>query len=248
MNLLIIGFAFLGGREVAMMLVKKGYRLRLSLAGLLGALLPAGTYLELLFPRLEGILLPLLTAGAGLVLLTAGFARSEETIGSLLNSIPGYLTVLLYPGFFLTYMVRLSSFEQASAVILIFIALGFSNDSFAYLIGILLGKSNRGLFKVSPNKSVAGLLGGLAGAVAAALITDRIFPDIFSGKTGMLLLTAFLTSFLAVAGDLIESAFKRSAGVKDSGNLLGGRGGVMDSLDSLLYCAPVFYYLLKFLQ
>ena len=106
---------------------------------------------------------------------------------------------------------------------------------------MLLGKNNRGVVAASPNKSVAGFAGGYVGCILASLIAQAALPHIFSGSLWKSIVFGVLVASAAIVGDLVESVFKRSAGVKDSGVIMPGRGGVLDSIDSLLFAAPVFY-------
>lgn len=118
----------------------------------------------------------------------------------------------------------------------------WANDTFAYLIGVKFGK-NRLFPSISPKKSIEGFIGGIGGAVFAAFIISKYFYSEISLVHWIIL--AILASILGTIGDLIESKFKRKAGVKDSGKLMPGHGGVYDRLDSILYASPFIYvYLL----
>ncbi len=92
---------------------------------------------------------------------------------------------------------------------------------------------------VSPNKTVEGLVGGLITAVLVTLIGAKLLAIPFA-SIGTLSLVAIVTSFSSVLGDLAESMFKRVAGVKDSGRILPGHGGILDRIDSLTAAFPVF--------
>ena len=108
----------------------------------------------------------------------------------------------------------------------------WANDTFAYLGGRLFGKKfiQRGLApKVSPNKSWEGVF---VGAIGAAIV-----GWLWMGNQGVLL--GLLTGILSTLGDLVQSAVKRRANVKDSGTLLPGHGGILDRFDGLLIAAPV---------
>lgn len=110
------------------------------------------------------------------------------------------------------------------------------NDTFAYLTGILLGRHK--LFeRISPKKSWEGFFGGLLFAVAASVLFGHLMGGslIFWGGLGVVIVGG------AVLGDFIESLLKRSAGVKDSGNILPGHGGLLDRVDSLLFTVPLVY-------
>jgi phosphatidate cytidylyltransferase len=95
---------------------------------------------------------------------------------------------------------------------------------------------------VSPNKTLVGFIGGFLGALALGYLYVAAVPDLL-GRASL----SHGIFFLVIAvfgnlGDLLESALKRSAALKDSGSIIPGRGGVLDSIDSLLFSAPVYYY------
>lgn len=117
----------------------------------------------------------------------------------------------------------------------------WASDTAAYYIGTAFGR-HRLYEKVSPKKSVEGLGGGLAGAVSAALFCRAVFmPEM--GVLEAASLGAIL-SCVGVAGDLAESLIKRGVGVKDSGSLIPGHGGILDRMDAMLFAAPVMFYYL----
>ncbi|MBF0658220.1 phosphatidate cytidylyltransferase [Psychrobacter sp. NG25] len=129
--------------------------------------------------------------------------------------------------------------EQYGVLLFVFFASQF-NDIAQYLCGRLLGRKlfKRGLAPtVSPNKSIEGaVFGSLCAAVLASLLGLWLTP--FSGW--LCLLAAYGLAVSGIAGDLLESAFKRQHGVKDTGTMLAGHGGVLDRIDSLLIGVPVF--------
>ena len=120
-------------------------------------------------------------------------------------------------------------------------------DSVAWFFGVLLGKNNKGIIKASPNKSVAGFFGGFAGTMLTGAIAHFVFPGVFTGSLAKILVLSFFIAFVAIIGDLVESVIKRSVEIKDSGTLIPGRGGVLDSIDSILFVAPVYYFGINFL-
>lgn len=123
-------------------------------------------------------------------------------------------------------------------------------DSFAYFIGINLGRKifKNGFSEISPKKSVEGSIGGLIFTVLSLFILNRYFI-LFQGEYYVLkiILLGILVGVIAQIGDLGESLFKREFGVKDSGKVLLGHGGVLDRFDSMLFVAPTTYYLIKLL-
>ena len=120
-------------------------------------------------------------------------------------------------------------------------------DSFAWFFGILFGKSTRGFVAASPNKSLVGFIGGIIGSLGCGFVLKYFFPAAISISNLNLVILGIITSVSAIIGDLIESVFKRSCDIKDSGNLIPGRGGVLDSIDSVVIAAPIFYIGYNFL-
>jgi len=119
------------------------------------------------------------------------------------------------------------------------LAIVMTSDTFAYFAGSAFGRHKLAPL-VSPGKTVEGLAGGLAGGILAALLVRRFglpqIPALAAVALGI------VVSVFGVAGDLVESLMKRWSGVKDSGRLFPGHGGMLDRLDSLLFGAPVLYY------
>ena len=160
--------------------------------------------------------------------------------------------IVFYAGYLITFISRMTSATKASLpcssqIIAIFFLMVFLCDSLAWFFGVLLGKNNKGLIKASPNKSVAGFIGGSIGSILAGLIGYYIWPEIFSGSVVKIIIVSLCIALAGIIGDLAESVFKRSSGVKDSGKIIPGRGGLLDSVDSILMAAPVYYGLVSLL-
>ena len=153
--------------------------------------------------------------------------------------------LVVYPSYFLTFFLRLLALEQVTSYTMImYFILVFGNDTFAYIWGRLFGKNNKGIVKVSPKKSAAGYIGSLISTIGVSFMCCALFRDHLPQISVIYrILIGIGVSLTANIGDLIESVFKRSAGVKDSGNIFPGRGGALDSLDSLISSAPVFFIL-----
>ena len=166
--------------------------------------------------------------------------------GNFTNSIARLTTgvfMLIYPWGLTVFLSAIASLPNAGALIIMFFLMTFGCDSFAWLFGMLLGKNNRGFIKASPKKSIVGFIGGFIGSITAAVASFYFFNKQFNGKLRELIIIALFTALFAIIGDIIESILKRSADVKDSGKVILGRGGILDSIDSLLIAAPVFYTL-----
>jgi len=146
---------------------------------------------------------------------------------------------VIYIPYMLGYLVLLRSQPQGFKWILLIMFIVMSCDSAAYFVGCRFGK--RRLYpEVSPKKSVEGSLGGLAGSILGVLIARLLFFAELS--VGDAFLAALLIGSLGQVGDLFESLLKRSCGVKDSGTIFPGHGGILDRLDSIIFAAPVAYY------
>ena len=120
-------------------------------------------------------------------------------------------------------------------------------DSGAYFVGRKLGKKKLAPY-VSPNKSVEGLYGGVATTIIIMIAVQYFYLHLTTIQLIPFLFLSILTVFASVLGDLLESMIKRRAGIKDSGRVLPGHGGVLDRIDSLLAAAPIFaagMYILK---
>lgn len=132
-----------------------------------------------------------------------------------------------------------------SIVLGIFI-LSWTNDTFAYLTGILFGK--RRLFeRHSPKKSWEGFWGGFAFTILGAYLLYRFVPDTYLGLRDWIAI-GIITSVIGTLGDLVESMFKRSLNVKDSGTIMPGHGGILDRLDGIIIVIPFIFCYLTFFK
>ena len=146
---------------------------------------------------------------------------------------------ILYLGLTLSTLSMTRLLPQGEWLIFFLLMVTWASDTGAYYIGTLYGR-HRLAPTISPKKTVEGLVGGLISAILVAYAARWwFFPD-FSGLDCIILAT--LLTLSGLWGDLTESAMKRSVGMKDSGGILPGHGGMLDRLDSLLFTAPVFYY------
>jgi phosphatidate cytidylyltransferase len=250
LNLIVIIFSALGAMEFSASLAQKQLPIPKAEAAILGSLLPLAMFLNIRFGFGELLIPAVVTAVISWLLVSRIFSRN---IDLFINQFAAGLAVLLYPGMFLVWLVRMSRWEEHSGVIILFfLAAVFCTDGMAWAMGMLFGKGNRGVIPVSPKKSVAGFIGAAFASIVVGMGAVLIFPEIFNPKyhvaTGAVL--GLLTGAAAVFGDLGESAIKRSSGLKDSGSIIPGRGGVLDSIDSIALAAPVFYlaYCLLFVQ
>lgn len=194
----------------------------------------------------------------GAVLLAVFFAKSDFFINTLLLSVLTIIGIrlfikrdphsslfdisliimgLLYIPCLLTFQFNLLRTGPAW-VVLLYTAV-WASDSMAYYVGKGIGK--RKLYKeISPNKTVAGAVGAVFGGILGAiLIKTTILPQVSISQA---VLIGSLVGIATVIGDLSESMFKRDAGVKDSGSIVPGHGGVLDKLDGATFAGPVLYW------
>lgn len=150
---------------------------------------------------------------------------------------------VFYVGFSFSHFTLLLTLAEGKQLLILLTVITVFSDSFAYYTGKMFGRHKMAP-AISPGKTFEGLLGGVAGSILGALLVCIWFFPWYS-----LVKIAFLTVFISlvgVMGDLTESMIKRTMGVKDSGHILPGHGGVLDRLDSLMIAAPVLFYLLDF--
>ncbi len=141
-------------------------------------------------------------------------------------------------------------FVYGKAILLLMFIMIWLNDTGAYIVGSTIG-SHRLFARLSPKKSWEGFFGGLAFCVVTGYLAKVIFPEYFSNVSTLILVgMGFMVSVVATFGDLFESMIKRTVGVKDSGNLIPGHGGILDRIDSLLFVAPatlLYYFIFSYL-
>ncbi|WP_339137298.1 MAG: phosphatidate cytidylyltransferase [Candidatus Electrothrix sp. GW3-4] len=176
----------------------------------------------------------------GLILLTIFFyTRFSDPLAFFVHS--GF--AVFYIALCSAFLVLLRFLPAGNIWLLVLTAITAGSDTGAYYTGRAFG--NKKLCpSISPAKTMNGAIGGILTAViAATLIGAFLLPEVGSLQ---LALTAALLASVGIAGDLAESIIKRGTGIKDSGTLLGGHGGLLDRADSLLLTAPLLYLLLFF--
>ena len=146
---------------------------------------------------------------------------------------------VLYLGLTLGTLSMTRLLPQGEWLIFFLLLVTWASDTGAYYVGTLFGR-HRLAPTISPKKTVEGLVGGFFGAIIVAYAARWWFLPELSSLDCLILAT--LLTITGLWGDLTESAMKRSVGMKDSGGILPGHGGMLDRLDSLLFTAPVFYY------
>jgi phosphatidate cytidylyltransferase len=192
------------------------------------------------------MVVPILLASAVIVsLIILLFLRKRE--GSL-TAWAWAVAGTLYIGWLLGYLVALrlepgtADFPQMGRN-LVFLALfaTFGSDSTAYFIGKAIGRHKLAPL-ISPGKTWEGTIGGLIGAVVVSYLFTLSTPFQLPINYWQAIILGLLISVFGQGGDLLESMLKRRAGVKESGNLMPGHGGLLDRMDSILFAGVVVYF------
>ncbi len=236
MSLTVSLVALLAAREFLGAVAKESHAIfRLS-----GLVLTATLPLVIFFRGLD-LVAPYLVASI-LVLFVVAIFTSREA-GGILHPAIAALASIVYIGLTLGFIVSLAGLNEGRWWMLLSLIVVWTNDTFAYYTGKNLGR-HKLCPTVSPGKTIEGAVGGLIGAVIAAP-AFTYFAGLDASFT-YLALVGLLLGIIAVLGDLVESAIKRSIGIKDSGGIIPGHGGVLDRIDSLLFVVPALYYLIVF--
>ena len=249
-NMIIVIVSVIGAVEFSNMLKLKSLPVNAVEAAVLGGLCPVMTIVTINLGLGREYIALVLCIGAFWVLVSRVFCTTDK-LDSFASRTAAGLAVLIYPGLLMSWCIALADFNESSIVILAFLLITFMNDALAWFTGMLFGKNNRGVIPASPNKSVAGFVGGLLCSVALGVLAARFFPVAFPSVCMPWYIAGGIlglgTGIATVLGDLAESCLKRSSGIKDSGNVIPGRGGMLDCIDSMALAAPVYYLLLRIL-
>jgi phosphatidate cytidylyltransferase len=179
--------------------------------------------------------------GVILVILVVAVLRRPPEVRGLAS---GGATVagVIYPCGFLAYLLLLERLDGGFGYVVFLFCLIEINDSFALLVGSLIG-GPKIWPRLSPNKTVAGSLAGLVATVGGAWLLAFAVPAL---TTGQALTSGLMLGVLGQAGDLVASAIKRRAGVKDFSDLVPAQGGILDIYDALIFTAPAFYLWIRY--
>ncbi len=249
--LLTIGASTIGAYELSKLLIKKEIFVSQTISTLTGFIIPTVYWLTgnvdlgplnlpEYAPRLTIVSLILIN------LATEIFNTEEKQFKSALTVMSAHLLILLYPAYLSTFVLEIASLEMASFAFLLFFILVFANDTFAYFTGILFGRKTWKPFPISPNKSIVGFIGGFFFTILASYIFFLCKKDLFADNMVYAIILGTIVPFFANIGDLVESAMKRSAETKDSGTIMLGRGGMLDSIDSLVFAAPLYFIFFEY--
>jgi phosphatidate cytidylyltransferase len=208
-----------------------------------GSLLAAALFLDVVSPHWLGV--PFAPLGVFLLLaFTLRRGADLESVTAAAATLLGavYLGAL---GGTIAALRVLRPIEDGAWRLVLLLAIQVLSDSLAFFVGHAIGR-HRLAPGISPGKSVEGAIGGLLGGVLGGLVVRSLglpsLPVLHATGLGV------AVAAMGIVGDLDESLLKRWAGVKDSGALFPGHGGMLDRLDSLLFGAPVLYYYFQYVR
>ena len=236
--IVVIIIALLGLRELYSMAHKQGYRPSYILGSILTLYFIIITVYDIysLNYYVKNIFITFF------IILTFIFHLFKKDYSKVLAEVSIAIFGSIYLGYLLSFILKIKDLPNGNYFLVSLLIITWVNDSGAYLIGTKLGK-NKIFPKISPKKTIEGSIGGIIFSIAGTFALKSWLNLTFN----QLLFLSLIISIIAQLGDLFESVLKRGSGIKDSGILIPGHGGILDSLDSLIFTAPVFYYCIIYL-
>lgn len=156
---------------------------------------------------------------------------------------------VFYVAVMLSYLYQVRQMPGGLYLVWLIFFSSWGCDTCAYCVGVLTGKHKMAP-KLSPKKSVEGAVGGIVGTILLTLLYGTVFQKQMNLSTGHIFILAGITAaggVISMIGDLAASAIKRNYEIKDYGTLIPGHGGILDRFDSVIFTAPVIYYMARFL-
>lgn len=244
LQLVLGAVSVLAANEFYNMMSKKAPVMKKPYVLIGSGLLPYFSYIFILLGLSIELTMWVFVVEAIILMLISIFSKTfEDSVPKIANS----LLIIFYSGFLLTFISRMTIIPNSRYWIALFLIFVFMCDSCAWFFGILFGKSTKGFILASPNKSLVGFSGGIIGSICFGILFTFIFQNYISLPIWKVIILGFVTSIAGIIGDLIESVIKRCFDCKDSGNIIPGRGGFLDSIDSVIVAAPIFYITYYFL-
>ena len=234
----VLGLILTGLWEFFSMIEKKGVSLFKYFGLILGAIIPLMFYFRLVFtPQIQ--LLLILIALFLSFLLELMRKENQQVVLSMSATLFG----VMYIAWCFSFIVKIRELQHGVFLLAFLLIVTKSQDIGAYFVGKKYGRKPF-LKRVSPNKSLEGAIGGIIASVFTALVAGFVLNYFLSKDllTHHLLFLGIILGIVSQLGDLFESLIKRDTGVKDSGTIIPGMGGVLDVIDSLIFATPVFYF------
>ena len=233
----------LGLLEFYRMVSVKGFPCWTWLGVTCGVVTPVAFYLDRTF-QVGGIVnQATVTAIVVLAFIIGLFMRQDLVIS--VQSIAFTLLGVFYVGWLLSYVLLLRLLANGSSYVFYIFSVVWLGDAAALVVGTLIGRHKLAP-SISPRKTIEGAVGGLLGSLCGAVVGGLWLLGHFS--LGQCLAVGCILAVLGQLGDFSESLLKRSAGVKDSGVLIPGHGGILDKVDGILFGAPALYYYILYVM
>ena len=211
-----------------------------NIAGIIGYLVAMVFYANLLLHFSDDAMLFIM---GFLMLLMAAYVftypkyKTEEILAVFFG--------VFYVAVMLSYVYRIRMFSRGAYIVWLVFLCSWGCDTCAYCVGVLFGKHKMSP-KLSPKKSVEGAVGGVVGSMLLTFLYVSVFRGAMGVTTKETLLLAAISgagALISMVGDLTASAIKRNYDIKDYGTLIPGHGGILDRFDSVIFTAPIIYYL-----
>lgn len=216
---------------------------RINAPTLVGYLSAIAYYLFLLFRKDTEHLLFIIVTMIVLTMLVYIFTFPKLHATQVAYCIFGFV----YVPVMLSFIYRVRELEGGIYTVWLIFIVSWVCDTFAYLVGMAIGKHKLAP-RLSPKKSIEGAIGGIAGSVLAGFLLsyfllEKEMPQVTIG----ILIVCAIGAVVSQTGDLAASAIKRNHDIKDYGKLIPGHGGILDRFDSVIFAAPMIYFLLVFI-
>lgn len=156
---------------------------------------------------------------------------------------------IIYVAVMLSYIYQTRELNNGQYIVWLIFICSWVSDTFAYFTGVLFGKHKMAP-ELSPKKTIEGAIGGIAGSAVIGALFGMVVADNMTDVAAPVITFAIASAcgaLLSIVGDLAASAIKRNHNVKDYGKLIPGHGGILDRYDSVIYTAPVVYWVVSFL-
>lgn len=231
--LLIISF-------IGMFELYRIFQIEKSAAGFVGYLFAILFYMNLRYPFFSDSIVLVITF---LVVLMSVYVftypkyKTEQILAAFFG--------VFYTAVMLSYIYQTRMLEKGAYIVWLIFLCSWGSDTCAYCVGVLFGKHKMSP-KLSPKKSIEGAVGGVCGAVLLTLLYTWVFREPMQMDMEERLLLSCISgvgALISMIGDLAASAVKRNYEIKDYGNLIPGHGGILDRFDSVIFTAPIVYYL-----
>lgn len=231
----LLMISFIGMTEIYRVLEISG-----TLLGGAGYVAAAAYYLLVRMGRTELIVMLTIAFLIGLMMIyvfTYPKYRSEQVMLAFFG--------LFYVAFMLSYVYQIRMLPQGAFIVWLVFICSWGSDTCAYCVGMLFGKHKMAP-KLSPKKSIEGAVGGVVGAALLGAAYAAIINRTVAGTDASIIQYAVICAvgaLISMVGDLAASAIKRNHDIKDYGNLIPGHGGILDRFDSVIFTAPIIYYM-----